>query len=208
MKDLAEQEHKNELNIKDLVQRASLISGGIVDVIVIATKDISVEDDLANMCREPRCAFYGLSANCPPNVASPAEFRDVLNNCHDALAIKLDVPPGWLMSDERLLIMKLLHEIVSDLERAAVELGYSNSKGLAAGSCKEIFCNKHLSCRMLTDNGTCRNPLHARPSIEAFGVNVHELNKTAGWFKFPGDLDEEKSDKEAGEAIYGLVIIG
>ncbi|ODA39421.1 DUF2284 domain-containing protein [Desulfosporosinus sp. BG] len=209
MDDHASQVDKTKLSLDELVQIALQIGAGIIDVVVIPTSDILVEEDLANMCREPRCAFYGLSANCPPYVSGPSGFRKMMESCTYTLAIKIDVPTGWLMSDERLVIMRLLHEIVADIERSAVERGYSNSKAFAAGSCKEIFCNKQLSCRMLTNNGPCRNPQYARPSIEAYGVNVHELTKTTGWFINPRDSNEANIDKAPiAAAIYGLVLIG
>ena len=196
-----------ESRIDELVQIALQIGAGIIDVVTIPTSDISIEDDLANMCREPVCAFYGLSANCPPYVASPSEFRNMLEIYRYALAIKMDVPTGWLNSDDRLVVMKLLHEIVADIERAAIELGYTNSKAFAAGSCKEIFCNKHSHCRLLTDNGLCRHPKYARSAIEAYGVNVHDLNTTTGWFKDQYSK-EATVDKASIGTIYGLVLIG
>ena len=193
--------------IDELVQIALQIGAGIIDVVAISTSDISIKDDLANMCREPVCAFYGLSANCPPYVASPSKFRNMLEINKYALAIKIDVPTGWLNTDDRLVVMKLLHEIVADIERAAIELGYTNSKAFAAGSCKEIFCNKHSRCRLLTDNGECRHPKYARPAIEAYGVDVHDLNTTAGWFKDQYSK-EAAVDKASIGAIYGIVLIG
>ena len=198
---------KTKPRIDELVQIALQIGAGIIDVVTISTSDISIEDDLANMCRKPVCAFYGLSANCPPYVASPSEFRNMLEIYRYALAIKMDVPTGWLNSDDRLVVMKLLHEIVADIERAAIELGYTNSKAFAAGSCKEIFCNKHSHCQLLTDNGKCRHPKYARPAVEAYGVNVHDLNTTTGWIK-DQKSKEAIVDKASIGAIYGLVLIG
>ena len=198
---------KTKSRIDELVQIALQIGAGIIDVVAISTSDLSIEDDLANMCREPVCAFYGLSANCPPYVASPSKFRNMLENYRYTLAVKIDVPTGWLNTDDRLVVMKLLHEIVADIERAAIELGYTHSKAFAAGSCKEIFCNKHSRCQLLTDNGACRHSKYARPAIEAYGVNVHDLNTATGWFK---DQNSKAAtvDKASIEAIYGLVLIG
>jgi predicted metal-binding protein len=187
----------NELKKEELIQIALRRGAGVVDVVAISPSDIPVEDDLANMCREPKCTFYGLSDNCPPNVGGPSRFRDLLKICDFVLAIKIDVSRGCLITDERLVIMKLLHEIVADIEKSAIELGYCNSKAFAVASCKELFCNEYLKCRVLNDGGECRHQQYARPSIEANGVNVHELNKIAGW-----------THKQSMEAVYGLVLIG
>ena len=117
----------------------------------------------------------------------------------------MDVPTGCLLNDVYD-ILKLLHEIVAGIERSAIELGYSNSKAFAAGSCKIIFCPEHGGCRVI-DGGKCRHPQYARPSIEAHGVNVYELNKTAGWL-MNQDANEINTGHVSMGAIYGLVLIG
>lgn len=182
--------------LNDIVQMAEGIGQGAIDVALISTDDIAVEEYLANMCREPLCAFFGLSANCPPNVAGPGEFRELLQNYKYGLAIRMEVPMGCLITGERIGIMKLMHEIVAEIENSLVQSGCVKAKGFAAGSCKELFCNQDTGCRVLTQEGECRNVQHARPSIEANGVNVTELIKTAGWPT--GSMG----------AIYGLVLIG
>jgi predicted metal-binding protein len=207
MNDHTLQVDKTKLGIDELVQIALQIGSGIISVAVISSGDISIEDDLADLCRKPKCAFYGLSANCPPYVSGPSGFRAMLGIRRSALAIKIDVPSGWLVTDERLVIMRLLHEIVADIERSAIKLGYSNAMAFAAGSCKEIFCNSHPSCRMLTNKGECRNPQYARPAIEAYGINIHELNKTAGWFINQAS-NAANTDQESSSPICGLVLIG
>jgi len=98
-------------------------------------------------------------------------------------------------------------EIVADIEKSAVELGYSNSKAFAVGSCKEIFCHDNFDCRVLSEGKGCRHYQYARPPIEAFGINVNELAKTAGW-SMNRDTDEADTDKVSMGAVYGLVLIG
>ena len=167
-----------ELKLKELVEMALQIGAGAIDVVAISTSDILVEDDLANMCREPRCVNYGISANCPPYVSGPSGFRDLLKICKYALAIKMEGPLGSLLTNDRHYITGLMYEIVADIERFAVEQGFSNSKSFASGSCTAIFCREHGDCRVLT-GGECRNPRYARPSMSSNGVNVNELSKTA-----------------------------
>lgn len=179
------------------------IGAGAIDVVPILTRDILVEDNLANLCREPRCSNYGISANCPPYGSGPSGFRDLLKICSYALAIKMEVPMGSLVTNDRHYITGLMYQIVSDIERLAVERGFSNSKSYAGGSCKVIFCREYEACRVLT-GGECRNPRYARPSMSSSGVNVNELSKTAGWF-INRDTDKVKASMGA---VYGLVLIG
>lgn len=169
------------LRLKELLEMALKIGAGVIDVVAISPNDIFVEDDLANFCREPQCTYYGVSANCPPHVDGPAGFRHLAKTCEYALVVKIPVPMVSLLSHEQRDIMKLLHEIVADIEKSTVELGYSNSKAFAVGSCKEIFCHDNFDCRVLSKGEGCRHYQYARPPIEAFGINVNELAKTAGW---------------------------
>jgi len=48
---------------------------GACGAAIIPTAAIVVEDRLADLCRNPGCENYGLSASCPPHVSGPAGFR-------------------------------------------------------------------------------------------------------------------------------------
>lgn len=199
---------RDRLRRKELVETAMRTGAGAVDVVLISSSDISVEDGLANLCGEPRCLYYGLSANCPPYVSGSAGFRDLLRICKYALVIKMEIPVdvGSLVNDDNHYITRLMHEIVADIERLAVEKGFSDSKAFAAGSCKVIFCHENGNCRVST-GGECRYPQNARPSMSSSGVNVNALIKTTGWF-VNQDTIKPNSDKVSMGAIYGLVLIG
>jgi hypothetical protein len=108
------EEDRSDRNLKELLQLAC--RSGASGARIIPLSDISVEDDLTNFCREPRCENYGLSASCPPHVSGPSGFREFQKNFKHALVIKIDVPSAILLSDERRDIMKLLHEIVAGIE--------------------------------------------------------------------------------------------
>ena len=198
---------KNGSKLEELVQMALQIGEGAIDVVVIPSSEISVEDNLADFCREPRCGYYGVSANCPPYVSGPSGFRDWLKLCKQAMVIRIPVPMDSLLSYEQRDIMKLLHEIVANIEKSSAELGYTNSKAFAVGSCKEVFCHDNYACSVVSGGEKCRHHRYARPPIEAFGINVNELAKTAGWY---GNQDTNKIDPHqiSMGAVYGLVLIG
>ncbi len=191
--------------LKELIKQAS--QSGASGAAAISASDISVEDDLAKLCREPQCESYGLSTSCPPHVSGPSGFRDLLKKFKHAIVIKIDVPLEILLSSERSDIMRLLHEIVAGIERAAVKTGYTSSKAFAGGSCKKIFCHDYEGCRVLTEGGECRNPRHARPSMSGFGVNVSKLMKVAGW-TMNSYTREADPDKTSTAPICGLILIG
>lgn len=193
--------------LNELIAAALQIGEGVIDLSLISASDISVEDDLADLCREPRCKYYGVSANCPPYVSGPSGFRNLQKKCKHAIVVKIPVPTASLLSHEQSDIMKLLHEIVANIERTAIKLGYSNSKAYAGGSCKELFCQKYDDCRVLVEGaGKCRHQSFARPPVEAYGINVNELAKTAGLSE-KRDLNKNDPNKISMGAVYGLVLI-
>lgn len=196
---------KTNQRLKELIQLAW--RSGASDATAISTGGIVIEDDLANLCREPRCESYGLSTSCPPHVSGPSGFRGLLKKFKHAIVIKIDVPLEILLSSERRDIMKLLHEIAVGIEQAAVKTGYFNSKAFAGGSCKTIFCRDHEDCRVLTEGGECRNPRHARPSMSGFGINVSKLMQAAGW-TMNRYTNEADSDTASTAPICGLILIG
>ena len=196
---------KTNWRLKELTQLAYQI--GASGATAISTGDILVEDDLANLCREPRCESYGLSTSCPPHVSGPSGFRGLLKKFKHAIVIKIDVPLEILLSSERRDIMKLLHEIAAGIEQAAVKTGYPASKAFAGGSCKKIFCYDYESCRVLTEGGECRNPRYARPSMSGHGINVSKMMQVAGWTmnRYNSEADPATASTAT---ICGLILIG
>ena len=194
-----------DTGLEELVQSA--LRSGASAASVISVSEISVEDNLAELCKNSRCENFGLSPSCPPHVAGPDGFRALVKYFDKAVVVKIDVPLAVLLSDERREVMQLLHEIVANVERSAVKMGFINSKAFAGGSCKQIFCRDHIDCRVLKEGGACRNPQYARPSMSGFGINVTKLMKTAG---FGGDMNsmDANADDTAMSWVSGLVLIG
>lgn len=164
--------------IAELVQIA--LSSGATGAGVVSPDDLSVEDALADLCRRPRCKNYGLSASCPPHVSGPAGFRELKKRIQQGIVVKIDVPESLLFSDQRADILRFLHEMVSGIERNAIEMGYPESGSFAGGSCKALFCPNHPTCRVISEQGPCRHPESARPSMSGFGLNVAKLLQAGG----------------------------
>jgi len=174
---------------------------------LIPVEEISAEDHLANLCRKPQCRNYGLAANCPPYVSGPSGFRKTLENMQHAIVIRIDVPSSILFSDQRHDIMKLLHETAANIERSAIEMGFTLSKAFAGSSCKKLFCHEHDACRVISDHGKCRNPQTARPSMSGYGINVSKLMTSAGW-PSKTNMQQDKTGDESMSWVAGLIIIG
>ena len=192
-----------QADLNRLIQTAR--RSGAIDATVISTKDIIIEDALAELCKTPGCENYGLSMSCPPKVSGPAGFRELLENYNKAVVFKIDVAFEILFSNERNDWFHLLHEISAEIEHSAFEMGYTDAKAFAGGSCKQIFCKDYIDCRVLTENGECRYPESARPSMSGFGINVKKLMKTA---RFNCDDSKTRSDNNPSTGtLSGLILI-
>ena len=191
--------------MEKLAQQA--IEMGASDARVICSGDISVEEDLARYCFEPRCDSYGLAPSCPPHVSGPFGFRALQKTHAYALAVRLDVPRAVLFSEERRQAAQELHKLVARIEQEAIRIGYRDSKAFAGGSCKNIFCYDHADCCVVAENRPCRHPQHARPSMSGFGINVSRLMSTCGW---PADIQVRKrrTNPDSLSWLAGLVMIG
>jgi len=187
--------------LRDLVRYAR--QSGASEAAIISAKDIVIDTDLANKCLEPKCENYGRSKSCPPHVSGPVVFSKQLENFNRAIFFKLDVPSKLLYSSERREIFQLLHELASSIERYAIEKGFANAQAYAGGSCKKIFCHEFNECLAVLENGKCRNPQRARPSMSGFGIDVAKLIKTAGWHA-TNHLHDPTSKMEN---VFSLVLI-
>ncbi|MDJ0622727.1 MAG: DUF2284 domain-containing protein [Desulfocapsaceae bacterium] len=178
---------------------------GASDARFVVPEKLVVDENFAAYCKEPGCPNYGLSLSCPPHVSGPRVMREWLAETEYALAVKMEVPKSVLHSVERLEVMRLLHEIVAEVEHKAVSLGFQQSKSFAGGSCKVLFCGEHGNCQTLSGKQQCRNPRSARPSMSGFGVDVASMMKMAGWDSRP--LADSEGEDDAMSWVAGLVLV-
>ena len=180
---------------------------GPSDVRITSAQAICVEDRLAGLCEEPGCPGYGKTINCPPHVMRPEEFRECVGQFEFALVFKFDVPTEMLLTDERREIARTTHETAASIERLALHNGFERSMGLAAGSCKPLFCTDFDECLALAKGGECRFPDFARPSMSGVGINFFDLAEKLGW-----DAKKITSATRADDVpmgmMAGMVLIG
>jgi predicted metal-binding protein len=181
------------------------IEMGASDAGIISAGSIPVEDYFARLCEPPQCESYGSSANCPPHVMKPAEFRESLKRYRRALVFKIDVPMCMPGSGGWHDVARVVHEIATSIERSAIGLGYRNSRAFAGGSCKRLFCGEHEGCNVI-GGGECRHPELARPSMSGLGVNFSALNRALGWG--PVKLGGGGAEAEPMGMAEGMVLIG
>jgi predicted metal-binding protein len=202
-------EMKNRLVSKQ--QLAHLIHDakrlGATSAAIISSKEIQVKESLAELCNgEYSCPNYGLSASCPPYVEGPVEFRKWQAQSKYSITVKIELPTSVMFSGERKGLMQLLHKIVAAVERKAIESGFEKSKAFAGGSCKDLFCEDRETCRVLSENKSCRHITTARPSMSGFGIDVTQLMLSSGW-PAPKAEKSNLSDKDPTSWVAGLIML-
>ena len=197
----------------DLKRYCSLaLKSGASGAVIIPADHVSVDERVRLKCLIPRCNRAGETPNCPPNAPDLELFRRAVSLYKWALLFKCDitnieeyVPVRGKTTTKRQQpppFFKKNSEIVDTLEREAYKDGYHLALGLGGGSCKDYLCLGQ-TCQVL-ENGQCRHPLHARPSLEAMGIDVVKLIDEAGWKSY-AILDDLKSTTTA--ITVGMVFI-
>ena len=194
-------------SMKELTALARTL--GATAAVIIPAETLVVEDRFAALCAAPhRCPSYGLAPGCPPHAMPPAVFRKQVRTYRHILVFKIDAPAADLMGEKRLPIARAVHRVAATLERAARGRGFDRALGLAAGSCKELFCAEEAECVVLHKQKPCLHPDQARPSISAVGVDFAALANSVGWQFARIDINKEEpgSDPAMG-LLAGLVLL-
>lgn len=196
------------------LQRLALTVGAS-RAITIETKRIVTDERVQLKCRYPPCRHYGRNLMCPPFTPSASQFKGYLSRYRSAILVEVEdgVPQSIkrtlsskkryaeLIKNESFLkrydrwhvkVWRRLHTVVSEIEREAFRRNYYFSLGLGAEHC--------ALCQRCDVESPCKNPLMARPSMEAVGIDVHKTVKNAGltlrWNPYHTIH------------LYGLVLIG
>lgn len=169
---------------------------GAINAEVIPADQIIVEDRVRLKCMVG-CPAYGKTLKCPPYTPSTDDFRKIIKEYSFAMIIKLKLPDiieeslvkniqmkngEARLRNQELSSMKrpdfsdhyrtMLTNLL-EIERAAFNQGYTFAIAFYAGHCR--LCEK---CNV--KNGICLNPMTARFSCEAMGINMLKTAKNAG----------------------------
>ncbi|MGZ3589132.1 MAG: DUF2284 domain-containing protein [Thermodesulfobacteriota bacterium] len=159
-------------NFRQLQSEA--IQLGATKAKVIPVSSIVIDERVRLKCLIPLCDKYNRHLMCPPNLPSVEEFRKSLKKYSKALFVQLSFGKSGKVSNAEIRRYGLfLHQIIHQLERKALFLGYPLAAGLIGGSCK--LCRECVG-----PAGPCRRPLMSRPSIEGMGIDVIHTAKKIG----------------------------
>ncbi len=106
------------------------------------------------------CDRYGKGLQCPPNGMDNEVTRDMIDSYSWGVLVE-GMPPGGDF-----------HEKLLGLEKRAFLSGYHKAFAFTAGHCPV--------CDECPEDGICRFPDKARPSMEASGIDVYETAIRAG----------------------------
>lgn len=106
------------------------------------------------------CDRYGKGIQCPPNGMDNEATREMIDSYSWGVLVE-GMPPG-----------RDFHEKLLALEKRAFLSGYHKAFAFTAGHCPV--------CDECPEEGACRFPGQARPSMEASGIDVYETAVRAG----------------------------
>lgn len=184
-------------HVKHLIDRAHQLGAGRAAPLPAAA--VVVDERVRLKCRVPLCSSYGRNLMCPPHVPGPDETRVALARYTDVLLVQQDIPVTQAEVDAALdgrgyaesragepsaaqagcendivVAQNAFAKLMTSLEAEAFKLGYRFAAAFAGGDC--VLCQV---CEGVED-GVCRHPFEARPSMEAVGIDVVATARAAG----------------------------
>ncbi|WP_022669285.1 DUF2284 domain-containing protein [Desulfospira joergensenii] len=153
---------------------------GLEDMIPIQPKDVITIPWAREKCRFG-CDLYGKGLQCPPHGMDHEKTRALLDAYTYGFLVRGE-PPG-----------NEFHRILLRLEKQAFLEGYHKVFSFGAGPCPV--------CPQCPEDGLCRNPALARPSMEGSGIDVFATADRAGL--------QIKPVREKGQYVtyIGLVLV-
>ena len=161
---------------------------GASRVEIIPAQWVQIDERVRLKCSVPRCRGYNLCPYCPPHTPEPELMRQALSRFKWAILTAMDVPVVDFADLDRSYshgrtCHRKSNENAAKIELTAFADGYYLAMAFGSGSCWSLLCDRTL-CQVF-ENGSCRFPLKARPSMEAVGIDVFGLVTKVGWDIYP-----------------------
>ena len=150
------------------------IKAGAFKANVIEVKDIQFDVRFRDTCASNLCGNYGRCWTCPPDCGEINEMIKSLSKFKYALVYQTVGTLEDSFDVENMEeVAKEHHKRTLTIRKAAEQILKCEFLNLGAGGCR--ICD---ICAKKT-NEPCRNPNLATVSLEAYGINVSTLAKTA-----------------------------
>ncbi len=132
---------------------------GLRQAVILPVQQIVTASWVRLKCR-CGCAVYGRNLQCPPRGMESLSTREMLESYSWSLLLE-GSPPG-----------REFHTKLLQLERKAFLAGFHKAFVFGAGPCPV--------CQACPEDGNCRQPDQARPSMEGSGIDVYTTARNAG----------------------------
>ena len=151
------------------------LSLGAYKANVIETKEISLDRSFRDMCASNSCGVYGKCWMCPPDVGDIEALMQEVRQYDYALVYQTVTELEDSYDFEGMIeAKKKSYPLAQGLRKPFDDPQFAKVLHLGAGGCGVCkVCAKRT-------NEPCRFPEKAMPSLEAYGINVSELAKSAG----------------------------
>ena len=154
---------------------ASTLAEGAHKANIIEAFEVKTDRAFRDMCAANACGVYGKCYMCPPDVGDVEVLMAEIKNYKYALVYQTVAELEDSFDFEGMVAAKKrTYPLAQSLRRVFSKLGVSHVLHLGAGGCG--VCE---SCAKRTGE-PCRVPELAMPSLEAYGINVSELARSAG----------------------------
>lgn len=165
-------ENKSELfeKLKSAAIRSGAKAAQVIPVLQIKTDRI-----FRDICKSNSCGGYGRCYMCPPDVGEIDALIEELGRYSHVLVYQTVTEIEDSYDYEGMVeAKKATIPLAFAMRKAAKELSLTDALHLGSGGCGVCeVCAKRTG-------EPCRAPELALPSLEAYGVNVNELAKSAG----------------------------
>lgn len=152
-----------------------LVRSHFEQVKAVTAKDVTLSEEVRNLCAQNKCGQYGRNWTCPPAVKSVDEFREEI------------------ASFDTVLILYRVYDVESSFDWQGMMTAGKDFKGRLLALKKEIAAAGDVDfvllgaggchvCERCTypDNEPCRRPEEAVIPVEACGIDVMALMKDNG----------------------------
>lgn len=154
---------------------ASALSKGATRASIIEASAIKTDRAFRDMCAANACGAYGKCYMCPPDVGDIEVLMAKIQDYRHALVYQTVSELEDSFDYEGMVAAKKrTYPLAQSLRPLFADLGLTHVIHLGAGGCG--VCE---SCAKRTGE-PCRAPELAMDSLEAYGINVSELAKSAG----------------------------
>ena len=175
-----------------------LLDDGADEAKIVHAKDIPQDPRVILKCSHPKCPGYGRSGSCPPHVTGDYQkAKEYLNAYEWAIVYRVNIPEAglkYLTGPSHIeairnkeynhisgSILRYVAEKGDMVERAAFYDGHYFAVSCHYGPCLYEYCETFKSCQEI-ENGKCRFPYRARPSVEQFfSIDLIKLANQLGW---------------------------